>query len=219
MAAPRKKQGKTQGSETRGAVFAAAAAAFAARGFDGTGVDEIAAAARVNKAMLYYHFGSKRKLYAAVLDDMFGAVAERVAPIPAMRTTPEQKIAAFIEAIAAEGEARPHFPAIWLREIAEGGRHLEDSFVPLVSRVLAALGAILDEGRRAKRFRAAHPFLVHIGIIGPLLIFLASAPTRARFLKHLPAMAARVETSDFVGHITASTLAALAPDRARRRSA
>ena len=80
---------------------------------------EIAADARVNKAMLYYHFGSKRKLYAAVLDDMFGAVAERVAPIPAMRTTPEQKIAAFIEAIAAAGEARPHFPAIWLREIAE----------------------------------------------------------------------------------------------------
>lgn len=219
MAAPRKKQGKTQRIDTRAAVFAAAAQAFAARGFDGTGVDEIAAAARVNKAMLYYHFGSKRKLYAAVLDDMFGAVADRVAPIPAMPATPEQKIAAFIDAIAAEGAARPHFPAIWLREVAEGGRHLEESFVPLVSRVLAVLGAILDEGRRAKRFRPAHPFLVHIGIIGPLLIFLASAPTRSRFLKHLPAMAARVDTPGFVRHITASTLASLAPDRAPRRSA
>lgn len=219
MAAPR----KAQTPDTRTAIFAAAAAAFAERGFDGTGVDELAAAAGVNKAMIYYHFGSKRRLYAAVLDDMFAAVAARVAPIGASRAAPEAKIEAFIDAIAAEGAARPHFPAIWLREVAEGGRHLEQSFVPLVSRVMAVLASILEEGRTARRFRPAHPFLVHVGIIGPLLIFLASAPARARLLSRMPALQAPLDTAALVRHIKAATLASLAPARrapaARRRSA
>ena len=214
MAAPR----KSQAPGTRAAIFAAAASAFAERGFDGAGVDAIAAAARVNKAMLYYHFGSKRKLYAAVLDDMFGAVADRVAPIAGSRATPEEKIAAFIDAIAAEGAARPHFPAIWLREVAEGGRHLDTSFVPLVTRVITVLGAILEEGRKARRFRPAHPFLVHIGIVGPLLMFLASEPARARLLSRMPAMQTPLDRTLLVSHIKAATLASLAPVPRRRAS-
>jgi AcrR family transcriptional regulator len=214
MAAPRRAAG---GPDTRTAIFAAAAAAFAERGFDGTVVDEIAGASGVNKAMIYYHFGSKQKLYAAVLDDMFGAVAARVAPIPAGRATPERKIEAFIDAIAAEGAARPHFPAIWLREVSEGGRHLDQSFVPLVSRVLAALAAILDEGRRARRFKAVHPFLIHIGIIGPLLMFLASASARAR-LARAPVMDKPLDNAALVRHIKTATLASLAPAPRRRAS-
>ena len=46
---------------------AAAALEFAARGFAGARVDRIARRARVNKAMLYYHFGSKQRLYRALL--------------------------------------------------------------------------------------------------------------------------------------------------------
>ena len=212
MAAPR----KAQAPDTRTAIFTAAAAAFAERGFDGTGVDEIAASAGVNKAMIYYHFGSKRKLYAAVLDDMFAAVADRVAPIGPSRAAPEAKIEAFIDAIAAEGALRPHFPAIWLREVAEGGRHLETSFVPLVTRVIAVLGSILEEGRKARRFRPAHPFLVHIGIVGPLLMFLASEPARARLLSRMPAMRTPLDRAALIGHIKAATLASLAPLPRRR---
>ena len=40
------------------AILAAAALEFAERGFAGARVDRIARRARVNKAMLYYHFKS-----------------------------------------------------------------------------------------------------------------------------------------------------------------
>ena len=36
---------------------------FAARGFDGVSVDDIARDAGVNKAMIYYHFADKLALY------------------------------------------------------------------------------------------------------------------------------------------------------------
>ena len=53
--------------DSRAQVFAAAAAEFAERGYEAAGVDRIARAARVNKAMIYYHFGSKLDLYREVL--------------------------------------------------------------------------------------------------------------------------------------------------------
>ena len=41
---------------------------FAARGFDGTSIEEIAARAEVSKPVVYEHFGGKEGLYAVVVD-------------------------------------------------------------------------------------------------------------------------------------------------------
>src|SRR3954453_6654082 len=110
--------------DSRDRVFAAAAAEFASRGYAGANVDRIARAARLNKAMIYYHFDSKAALSRAILRDMFGAVRAAVAAVEASDASPADKIRHYIEAIAAAAEARPHFPPIWLREIAEGGEHV-----------------------------------------------------------------------------------------------
>ena len=67
--------------DSRAAIFRAAALEFAERGYEAAGTDRIATRARVNKAMLYYHFGSKGELYAEVVRDMVGAVRARVRAI------------------------------------------------------------------------------------------------------------------------------------------
>ena len=41
---------------------------FAERGFDGASIEEIAAAARISKPVVYEHFGDKESLYAIVVD-------------------------------------------------------------------------------------------------------------------------------------------------------
>ena len=193
--------------DSRAALFAAAAAAFAARGFDGASVDAIAAASRVNKAMLYYHFKSKRGLYTAVLADLFGAVAEGVKDIAGRAATPAAKLEAYIDTITRACEAHPHFPSIWLRELADEGRHLDPSLVPVVGGVLAVLARILQEGRRTGVFRDVHPLLVQFGIIGPLLVYLASASARARLLEHAPVKLPPLGASAAIAHIKAATVA------------
>jgi AcrR family transcriptional regulator len=165
---------------SRDRVFAAAASAFAARGFAGTSVDEIASAARLNKAMIYYHFRSKAALYREILRDMFGAVAARAKTVAASDLAPPDKLRAFISAFAAEAEARPHFPPIWFREIADGGRHLDQATLGEVGGVVRALTAIIDEGVRLKAFRPISPLLIHAGIVGPVMLFFASAAMRRR---------------------------------------
>jgi TetR/AcrR family transcriptional regulator len=182
-------------------VFAAAATAFAARGFAGTSVDRIADAARLNKAMIYYHFGSKAGLYREILRDMFAAVGARVRGVAASALPPADKVRAFIDAFATECEARPHFPPIWFREIAEGGGHLDDRTLGDMTGVIKALAAIIDEGVRAGAFHPINPFLVHAGIVAPVLLFFASDGIRRRFGRSGVGGVAAITRGDVIAHV------------------
>jgi TetR/AcrR family transcriptional regulator len=194
---------------TRERLLAAAGAEFAARGFDGAKVDRIAARARINKAMLYYHFTSKAALYREILRQMFGTVANSVSAVHAEGGPADRQICAFIEAIARAAEASPHFPAMWLREIAEGGRHLDDSIVVEMRRVIETLGAILRDGHKAGLFAPVNPFVTQIGIVAPLMFFSASAPIRERFRHLVPAHVVAPLREHVIAHVQATTLAAL----------
>ena len=165
---------------SRHRLFAAAAGEFAARGFAGASIDRIARAARVNKAMIYYHFGSKAALYREIVGDMFHAVATRVRDVAAADAEARDKLTQFVEAIAIEAEARPHFPPIWFREIAEGGVHLDGPTLREIAGIVQMLVRILEQGIKARQFRRVNPLLVHGGIIAPLLLFFASNTVRAR---------------------------------------
>ncbi|HET7311900.1 MAG TPA: TetR/AcrR family transcriptional regulator [Mycobacteriales bacterium] len=51
---------------------------FAAKGFDGTSVEEIADKANVSKPVVYEHFGGKEGLYAVVVDREVSRLLDRV---------------------------------------------------------------------------------------------------------------------------------------------
>lgn len=57
--------------DTRAAILAAALAEFARSGYDGARIDRISAAARANDRMIYYYFGSKKKLFIEVLETVY----------------------------------------------------------------------------------------------------------------------------------------------------
>ncbi len=157
-AAGARKRGPAAGTDpSRDRLFAAAATAFAAHGFAGTSVDRIADAAHLNKAMIYYHFGSKAGLYREILRDMFGAVGARARAVAASGLPPADKIRAFVDTFAAEAQARPHFPPIWFREVADGGARLDDATLVDMTGVLKALAAIIEEGVRARDVPAGQP--------------------------------------------------------------
>src|SRR5213596_4195241 len=63
---------------TRDALLTAGGELFADRGYDGVPVAAIAQKAGVNKAMINYHFGGKRKLYLAIVSATFTDIIARV---------------------------------------------------------------------------------------------------------------------------------------------
>ncbi len=203
--------------DSRAVIFAAAAEEFASHGYAAAGVDRIAAAAGVNKAMLYYHFGSKRGLHTAVLLDMLDAVGARIKAIAASDASPEAKIDAWVQAIIEEGRARPHFPAIMLRELAEGLTQLDTAVLARMLAVFDAVRHILDHGRRTGRFRTVHPLLMHLTILAPTVLFIArdralARGGRRRLPAHLKEFAARVDPETFVRHMQQMARRTLAKD-------
>jgi len=70
-------------------IIGAARALFAEKGYNGATVDEIVAKAKTTKPMLYYYFGNKEGLFAAVLEDVYEGMREiesslRVIDLPAI---------------------------------------------------------------------------------------------------------------------------------------
>jgi hypothetical protein len=104
-------------------------------------------------------------------------------------------------------EARPHFPPIWFREIAEGGVHLGESTLGEVAGIVQKLVGILQDGVRTRGFRKVNPLLVHGSIVGPLLLFFASGGVRQKLQKAGLAAVAQFTRADVVAHVQRVTLA------------
>ncbi|MFI5447996.1 TetR/AcrR family transcriptional regulator [Polaromonas sp. UC242_47] len=56
---------------TMAGILEVATTEFASKGLSGARIDEIAAATRTSKRMIYYYFGSKEGLYIAVLEEAY----------------------------------------------------------------------------------------------------------------------------------------------------
>ncbi|HEY6509089.1 MAG TPA: TetR/AcrR family transcriptional regulator [Vicinamibacterales bacterium] len=155
------------------AIFAAAAQEFAEKGFDAAGVDRIATRAGVNKAMLYYHFGSKRALYVEVLRDMFRAVGARARGIADGPGTAQEKLDAWIGTIIEQAAARPWFPPIMLRELASGAPRLDPETFAMMNVVFGAVRDVIIQGQRDGVFDDVDPLMTHLTIMPPILIYFA----------------------------------------------
>jgi AcrR family transcriptional regulator len=134
-------------------ILAAAAVEFAERGFGGARVDRIARRARVNKAMLYYYFKSKQGLYRTLLRRMFTLAGDRIRAIATGAGAPGEKLDRVIAGLA--GLLREHgaLPAIMLREIAEGGAHLDPETLTALASVPRAFSLIIEDGVAQGAFR------------------------------------------------------------------
>jgi AcrR family transcriptional regulator len=213
MSERRRVSGRKRGParDSRGAIFRAAAIEFADRGYDAAGTDRIAARARVNKAMLYYHFGSKRDLYLEVVRDMVRTVGGRARVIADGPGTAEDKLDAWVAAIVEEAAARPWFAPIMLREIAAGAPHFDAQTFQMMNDVFAAVRDIIAQGQRDGVFRQVDPLLTHLTIMPPILIFFVRQRViaTARLSKDL---AEPRQVEEFARHMQASVRGMLRKD-------
>jgi AcrR family transcriptional regulator len=198
-------------TDTHAAVLAAAMNEFSERGYEGARVDRIAATAGVNKAMLYYHFGSKQGLYQAVVRDMVGTIAERARAIAGLRGTAQQRLDGWIAAVVEEAAARPWFPPIMLRELASGARHLDAETFGLLNGVFGAVREVIVDGQTRGEFRKSDPLLTYLTIMPPILLFFARERVRARS-RVMRGLTAPRSRQQFVQHMQASVRGMLRKD-------
>lgn len=181
-------------------ILESASEVFAEKGYDGARVDELAHAAGVNKATLYYQIGDKEALYHAVLERVFRRTADEIEAAVQGSSDPEEQLRRFITVFAeATGNSRYMSP-ILLREIASGGRNLPEQAVQQMGRILGALSATLENGIQRGVFRPVNSFMVHMMIVGSLNLYAANEPIRRRNAERNPDI---YEPSHFISNAEA----------------
>uniref|UniRef100_A0A7C4AI66 TetR/AcrR family transcriptional regulator n=1 Tax=Fundidesulfovibrio putealis TaxID=270496 RepID=A0A7C4AI66_9BACT len=160
-------------------ILDAAATVFAEHGYAGARVEAIAAAAGLNKAMLYYRVGGKAALYEAAVLRLFGRVAQAVEQGSRAPGGPVQGIAGVLEALARLFESDPRMPRIMAWEMASGGRNLPDAVVGVFARIIGCVGPL------AVRM-GMDPVLGYLSLLGPMVIVCLSGPLRKRMGASLP---------------------------------
>jgi AcrR family transcriptional regulator len=109
-------------------ILDAAADEFAAAGFAGGRIERIAKKTRLNVRMIYYHFGSKRGLYRAVLEHIYEQMSAILHPLLAGARLPPSRPNRGLEALNLYFDLlaeQPRFADILVRELLDGARHLK----------------------------------------------------------------------------------------------
>lgn len=125
---------------TRKLLLDAAVEEFAARGRVGARVDAIAAAAGVNKERIYQYFGSKNKLFDAVVLAELDRLAEAV---PLDATTPEALVE-YAGKVFDHYQRRPHLARLLHWEGLELGDEPGDKERQRASRYRAKVAAVAE---------------------------------------------------------------------------
>ena len=109
--------------ETRAKLIASARKAFTEKGYAGTSMDDLTAAAGLTRGALYHNFGDKRGLLAAVVEQVDGEMAAR-----------------------AVAEAERRGGSDWDKLLAEGAAYIGAAIDPEIRRVVLLDGpAVLGD--------------------------------------------------------------------------
>jgi TetR/AcrR family transcriptional regulator len=112
MVKPTSRSDNVENLPSREKILLAAQKEFAARGFEGARMEAIARAAGINKAMLFYYFSSKEKLYQTILKGVMGEFFTKIRGLITLELTPEVFMEKFPELYIQLFASHPDFVRI-----------------------------------------------------------------------------------------------------------
>jgi AcrR family transcriptional regulator len=162
---------KADDSKVRSRILTSAEKLFAARGYAGTAVRDIAREADVNGAMIHYYFGSKETLYHAIIQNAAVTVRGLIAQTAGGEGSTEQRLSGFVDAYAHYIFSHPNLARVLMREIMSGGQHFVKVAGPHVSANYQMLRELLEEGARAGDLRDIDLELAPLSLLGMVVVF------------------------------------------------
>ena len=174
------RQHTERASESRGRILNAALQEFSANGLGGARTERIALSAGVNKALLYYYFESKEKLYLAALEMIADKIRQRSMAVLQRDASPGERLlrAALdhFDRILAQHE----FQSLMQQEMMRHHKGESGAMPVLVERVFAPLQemyqATLREGIEAGELIDADALQMELVVLGANVFYFLSAP-------------------------------------------
>jgi TetR/AcrR family transcriptional regulator len=166
--------------QTRARILDAAIREFSENGLAGARTEQIAEAAGVNKALLYYYFKSKEALYAAALESIAeGVRASSLAVLDADASAGERFLRSVLEHFD-RIHTNWRFQSLMQQEMMRLHRGEDHALTPLVERVFKPLTArlqeVVDEGIESGELIAVDASQIRYAALGANVFYFLSAP-------------------------------------------
>jgi TetR/AcrR family transcriptional regulator len=160
-------------SSTEEKIIKAAIEEFSLHGFAGARIDRIAKNAKVNKAMIYYHYKNKEKLYEAILSVPAGDIYNFVKDLlPDEMGGIDQLFSILSEYMEYINKVDPALIRIIIGEIASGGKYFRKIVFPkLISPLTSIMAGVLIDQIQNKTIRQVNPHYTLFQIIGSVVFF------------------------------------------------
>jgi TetR/AcrR family transcriptional regulator len=215
---PIRERRKRDAVATKAAIVDAAVEEFAALGLAGARIDEIARAAGVNKALLYYYFESKEHLYEGVIEQMFLAMTDALRGALGIAKGPQEKLLAFLDANFEVLAGQPAYARLLEQEMDIVKVFLNNvkpdtapKFIRQIGPLLAEFRTVLEEGVKSGAFRR-----IDIDAVLPLLLMLVRTavrgiPLAGKFISPSGKVSAKRRRAAAIDFITCALFTTRAP--------
>lgn len=169
--------------DTEQRILQAARSVFVRRGTSGARMQEIAAEAGVNQALLHYYFRSKQRLAEAIFREAAGRLIPAVLRLLGSDAPLEKKVEGFVHLYIDTVRAQPFLPGYILAELhqhPERVRGLQEAIglqpAMVAKTLLAQLRAQLEEGAKAGTLRPIAPEQFVVSLLGLTVFPFAARP-------------------------------------------
>jgi TetR/AcrR family transcriptional regulator len=202
MGRGRKKQ---ENPATAARILDAAESYFAAHGLAGARTEEIAGAAHVNKAMLFYYYKDKRRLHRAVLENLFRQFKASVYALRKTADSPRRQLLSLAAGYFDFLAAHPNYPRLVQREAMEASENFKWMVGDYLSPFHAEVVGAIRDGIASREIREVDPEHTAFSILGMTTSYFAAAPIFSRMagkdlLAPQAVAARRVALLDFLEH-------------------
>lgn len=143
---------------------------FSTKGFEGTSIRELAAKAGVNIAMVNYYFGSKEKLFEALIENKVAYMKGKLEELVANKSLSEiEKIDVIIESYVERLLSQPAYHRVIHQELLVNQREsMHQSITNIFKRNMEMVKSIINVGIKKKVFKKVDPELTMASIIGTI---------------------------------------------------
>ncbi|MBK9117563.1 MAG: TetR family transcriptional regulator [Betaproteobacteria bacterium] len=151
----------------RARILAAAIAEFASRGYKGASMDAIAARTHTTRALINYYFGSKERLYLAVLERVYAEIRDAERGLELDHLPPAAAIRRIVDFTYDYYVGHEDFVRLVVAENQARGRHMKrfPSLRTLNRPIVDLLGRVIARGQADGDFRRdVDPIDVHMAI-------------------------------------------------------
>lgn len=146
---------------------------FASHGYDGTSIRDITREAGTNLGAVTYHFETKQRLYHAVVQELVGALWQRIKWESQVAVPPLVRLERMVRAIFEHIRLHPEMPAIMVRELASG-RPIAPPILQAFGQIRPIVTGVIEEGQADGTVRPGDPTLLLLSMLAqPVYLNLA----------------------------------------------